>query len=237
MYYSGMYNCSFPQFVPSNWHQHFKGIFARCTLPIILFLAGIDVMVECTLASSACKFVPTGYVALPLVKRYVDYLNLMSWSVSGVQNLLDISVKALSWAGMYFRAGKSYRLIIVKGKCMNTTLFYGHRTINSVRFAIVKTTMKFSFCTTKRLQTYPCMITKLSYLMKMSEINSSSNRFEHLFINNEDSVQAPYDKLEKVLNKTASKSLARKEKEAKKPWVSTKSSDFIEQRQSAWKRY
>ena len=60
-----------------------------------------------------------------------------------------------------------------------------------------------------------------------------SNRFEHLFINNEDSVQAPYDKLEKVLNKTASKSLARKEKEAKKPWVSTKSSDFIEQRPSA----
>ena len=50
-----------------------------------------------------------------------------------------------------------------------------------------------------------------------------SNRFEHLYINSEDSVQAAYDKLEKVLNETESKSL-RKKKEAKKPWVSTQSS-------------
>ena len=43
------------------------------------------------------------------------------------------------------------------------------------------------------------------------------NRFEHLYINDEDFVQAAYDKLEKVLNETASKSLPKKEKEAKKP--------------------
>ena len=34
-----------------------------------------------------------------------------------------------------------------------------------------------------------------------------SNRFEHLYINDEDSVQAAYDKLEKVLNETALKPL------------------------------
>ena len=50
-----------------------------------------------------------------------------------------------------------------------------------------------------------------------------SNRFEHLYINGEDSVQAAYDKLEKVVNETESKSL-RKKKEAKKPWVSTQNS-------------
>ena len=48
-----------------------------------------------------------------------------------------------------------------------------------------------------------------------------SNRFEHLYINDEDSVQAAYDKLEKVLNETTSKPLLKKENEAKKPWVST----------------
>ena len=44
---------SLPQVVaPSSWHQHFKGIFAGCTLSIILFLAGINVVIEYTLASS-----------------------------------------------------------------------------------------------------------------------------------------------------------------------------------------
>ena len=36
---------------------------------------------------------------------------------------------------------------------------------------------------------------------------------------------------------TASKSLPKKEKDAKKPWVSTQSSHLTEQRQSAQKRY
>ena len=48
---------------------------------------------------------------------------------------------------------------------------------------------------------------------------------------------AAYDKLEKVLNETTSKSLLKKEKETKKPWVSNQSSYLIEQRPSARKRY
>ena len=57
-----------------------------------------------------------------------------------------------------------------------------------------------------------------------------TNQFEHLYIGDEDSVQTAYDELEKGLNKTTSKSLTKKEKETKKPWVSTQSSDLIEQR-------
>ena len=52
----------------------------------------------------------------------MDDLNLMSSSVSGAQNLLHRCVKALSWAGMYFRADKSRSIVIVKS--MNTTPFY-----------------------------------------------------------------------------------------------------------------
>ena len=53
IYYSGIYSRSFSQSGPSSWDQHFKGIFAGCTLSIILFLAGINVVIEYTLASSA----------------------------------------------------------------------------------------------------------------------------------------------------------------------------------------
>ena len=54
----------------------------------------------------------------------MDDLNLMSSSVSGAQNLLHRCVKALSWAGMYFRADNSRSIVIVRGKSINTTPFY-----------------------------------------------------------------------------------------------------------------
>ena len=54
-----------------------------CTLSIILFLAGINVVTEYTLASLAHKFVSTGNVALPLVRAFMDDLNLMPSTVSG----------------------------------------------------------------------------------------------------------------------------------------------------------
>ena len=47
-YYVGIYSKSFSEFAPSNWHQHLKGIFAGCTISIILFLAGINIILEYT---------------------------------------------------------------------------------------------------------------------------------------------------------------------------------------------
>ena len=44
------------EFAPGNWHQHLKGIFAGCTLSVILFLAGIDIILEYTLLTSAPNF-------------------------------------------------------------------------------------------------------------------------------------------------------------------------------------
>ena len=41
-YYFGLYTKSFSSSASSNWHQHFRGIFAGCTLSIILFLSGIN---------------------------------------------------------------------------------------------------------------------------------------------------------------------------------------------------
>ena len=81
-------------------------------------------VIEYALASSVRKFVSTGNIAFPLIRAFMDDLNLMSSSVSGVQNLLHRYVKALSWAGMYFRVGKSRSIVIVRGKSMNTTPFY-----------------------------------------------------------------------------------------------------------------
>ena len=105
---------------------------------------------------------------------------------------------------------------------------------------IVTATVKFSFRTTKKTPNITIYnhkaITFTEHVRKKFQ-HELSNRFEHLYIDDEDYVQTAYDELEKVLNETASKSLPKREKETKKPWVSTQSSDLIEQRQSARKRY
>ena len=87
-YYPGIHSKSFSEFAPSDWHQHQSGIFAGCTLSIILFLADINIIFEYTLVTSAPSFVMSSKVSLPLIKTFMDDMNLMSSSVSGAQNLL-----------------------------------------------------------------------------------------------------------------------------------------------------
>ncbi|XP_057299380.1 uncharacterized protein LOC130630000 [Hydractinia symbiolongicarpus] len=50
LYYDSLWSKSFSASAPSSWHQHCKGIFIGCTLSIILFLAAINVIIECTTA-------------------------------------------------------------------------------------------------------------------------------------------------------------------------------------------
>ena len=97
---------------------------------------------------------------------------------------------------------------------------------------IVTATVKFSFRATKKTPNITMYNHKV--IISIERVRNKfklelTNQFEHLYIRDEDSVQTAYDKLEKALNKTASKYLPKKEKEAKKPWVSTQNSDLIEQ--------
>ena len=119
IYYSGIYSRSF-----FSLTQVVGISISRKFLSIIIFLARINVVIGCTLASSAHKFMFTGNFAFQLVRVFMDDLKRMFSSVSEAQKLLHRCVKALSWAGMYFRTDKSRSIVIVRGKSMNTTPFY-----------------------------------------------------------------------------------------------------------------
>ena len=122
-YYAGLYTKSFSSSAPSNWHQHFRGIFQGCTISIILFLVGINIVIEYAVTSSASSVIHSNKVGLPRVRAFMDDINLMSTSVAGTQDLLSKCVEALSWAGMSFRPDKSRSAVIIKGKSLNTTPF------------------------------------------------------------------------------------------------------------------
>ena len=120
--YVGIFSKSFSESATSSWHRHQRGIFAGCTISIILFLAGMNVILEYTLHTNVPRFVINNN-PLPLVRAFMDDLNLLSSSVSGAKTLLHRCIKALKWAVLDFRADKSRSIVIIKGRSMNTTPF------------------------------------------------------------------------------------------------------------------
>ena len=121
-YYNGFFSKSFSQSATSSWHRHQRGTFAGSTLSIIIFLAGINIVLEYSMQARVHLFT-TNNTALPLVRDFMDDLSLMFSTVSGSQTLLSQSITALIWAGLEFRAQKSCSIVIVKGRSMNTTPF------------------------------------------------------------------------------------------------------------------
>ena len=75
-YCSGIYSESFSSSVPSSWLQHFRGIFGGCTLSIILFLAGTNVIIEYAILSKAPYFIYSWNVSPPLVRAFMDDMSL-----------------------------------------------------------------------------------------------------------------------------------------------------------------
>ena len=121
-YYKGIYSKSFADSSPSGWHRQEREIFAGCTVSIILFLAGMNIILEYSIQTEASQFLSNG-VLLPLPRAFMDDLNLMSFSVQGAHTLLQRCTTALKWAGLEFRADKSRSIVIIKGRSMNTTSF------------------------------------------------------------------------------------------------------------------
>ena len=121
-YYEGIFSKSFCESATSTWHRRRRGIFAGCTLSIILFLAGMNIILEYSMQTSVPKFT-TNNTTLPFLRAFMDDLSLMTTKVSGAQTLLSRCITALTWAGLEFRADKSRSIVIVKGRSMNTTPF------------------------------------------------------------------------------------------------------------------
>ena len=101
-YYKGIFSKLFSESATSAWHRHQRGIFAGCTLSIILFLAGMNIILEYSMQVGVPKFT-TNNTTLPLLRAFMDDLSLMSAKVCGAQILISWCITALTWAGLEFR--------------------------------------------------------------------------------------------------------------------------------------
>ena len=116
-YCNGLWSKSFSTKATSGWQKHFRGIFTGCTVSIILFLAGMNVILEFIMAGISSSL--SSQFTSPVVKAFMDDLFLMSPSLSKTQDLLNRASLALSWARMSVKASKSKSLVIDSGKIVH----------------------------------------------------------------------------------------------------------------------
>ena len=118
-YYAGIWSKSFSPKASSSWHQHLRGIFTGCTVSIILFLSGMNIILEFIMAGIDTSLL----MSSPSIKAFMDDLYLMSPSFTGTQTLLNRANIALTWARMSVKPSKSRSLIMVKGRTVNDKHF------------------------------------------------------------------------------------------------------------------
>ena len=83
-YCSGIFSKSFSQEPASSWHMHQCRIFTGCTLSIILFLAGMNILLEYSLVDTTPQF-HLNNILLPPMRAFVDDLNIMSSTICGAK--------------------------------------------------------------------------------------------------------------------------------------------------------
>jgi len=81
MAHYGLWSKSFYPTAQSSWHQHFKGIFIGCTLSIILFLSGINIVIEYVCDGKQLISVILG---LKRVKKFGFYIICLFFALDGL---------------------------------------------------------------------------------------------------------------------------------------------------------
>ena len=105
-------------------NQHLRGIFVSYALSIILFLPGIDVIIEyailpkepviieyAILSKEPC-LIYSGKVYQPLVRAFMDDMSLVSSFAAEAKDLVSRCTIALIWVDMSYRAQKSCSTVI-----------------------------------------------------------------------------------------------------------------------------
>ena len=98
----------------------------------------MNVIIEYTILADATNFITSAKAVLPLIRAFMDDLNLMAQNTTGAQNLLSRCAKAFKWARMNFRLNKSRSIIIVKGRTINSAPFtVNHATENILSLSVI----------------------------------------------------------------------------------------------------
>ena len=89
-YYEGIFSKSFSESATGASHRHQWGICEGYSLSIILFLAGMNIILECSMQTRVLKFT-TNSKTLPLLRAFMDDPSLMTTKVSEAETLFSLA--------------------------------------------------------------------------------------------------------------------------------------------------
>ena len=113
-YYDGLWGRSSSKDVSSDWFRYEKGIFAGCTISVILFLAAFNVIIE-YVGAGHLKSYNLGGVDIEVLRGFMDDLSVATPSVFQGRIALKRTEEALEWCRMRLKPSKSRSLVIQDG--------------------------------------------------------------------------------------------------------------------------
>ena len=122
-YYNGLWSRTRGGEVFSDWFLYEIGIFAGCTISVILFLAAFNIFLEYVSRLDVPRYKLENGNYLPLLRGFMDDLSAMTTNVKAGDLILKELDKALAWARMKPKAPKSRSCVIKAGRSMNVTPF------------------------------------------------------------------------------------------------------------------
>ena len=99
----------------TKWQKLEKGIVTGCTVSVVLFIMGMNLMINAALRETRGPKTESG-IHLPSSRGFMDDLTLTTTTHVQARWMLTALTDVASWARMKFKAAKSRSLIIKKGK-------------------------------------------------------------------------------------------------------------------------
>ena len=122
-YYDGLWGRTSASGVSSEWFQYQRGIFAGCTISVVLFVAAFNVILEYVDAEKIGRYTMSNGNTIELLRGFMDDVSILARSVKDGQVALKRFEVGVSWARMKVKPAKSRSLVVVKGRSMEVEPF------------------------------------------------------------------------------------------------------------------
>ena len=113
-YYDGLWGRSSSSGVTSDWARYERGIFAGCTVSVILFLIAFNLILEFVDRGDLDRYQLNEYY-IEALRAFMDDLSILVPNVPAAHLALERTNIALEWARMKVKPSKSRSLFIKKG--------------------------------------------------------------------------------------------------------------------------
>ena len=114
-YYDGLWGRTSSGKTASEWFRYEKGIFAGCTVSVVLFLMAFNVILEYVEAESFERYSIDGK-PVELLRGFMDDVSIVTTSIPQTKKVLQRTDRALKWARMRLKPAKSRSLVIIDGR-------------------------------------------------------------------------------------------------------------------------